>query len=141
MPWKRRYGVLVDLAQQVQAEQPIDLSMGNMNVIWQGDANAYTLTALMHADSPPFILNVAGPEILSVRQVCERFGELLGKPAQFVGCESPDALINNGQLGHRLFGYPRIGIEQMQLWIADWLQRGGETLGKPTHFEVRDGKF
>ncbi|MFW6059887.1 MAG: NAD-dependent epimerase/dehydratase family protein [Phycisphaeraceae bacterium] len=136
-----RYGVLVDLAQQVYADQPIDLSMGNMNVIWQADANAMTIAALAHADSPPFLLNVAGPEILSVRQICQRFGELLNKNVQFIGEESPDALINNGQKGHRLFGYPRIGIDQMQQWIADWLQRGGETLGKPTHFEVRDGKF
>ena len=136
-----RYGVLVDLAQQVNAGQPVDLSMGNMNVIWQGDANAMTIAALAHAANPPFILNVAGPEILSVRQICTRFGELLGKDVQFVGQESPDALINNGQKGHRLFGYPRIGIDQMQLWIADWIQRGGEILAKPTHFEVRDGKF
>lgn len=136
-----RYGVLMDIAQQVQAGEPVDLSMGNMNVIWQGDANAYTLAALAHADSPPFVLNVAGPEVLSVRQIAEQFGELLGKTVQFTGSESPDALINNGQKGHRLYGYPRIGIEQIIRWTADWLQRGGETHGKPTHFEVRDGKF
>lgn len=136
-----RYGVLVDLAQQVLAGKPIDVTMGTMNVIWQGDANAMALAALDHAASPPFVLNVAGPELLSVRRVCEQFGELFDKPVQFVGDEAPNALLNNGQLGHRLFGYPRVGVQQMVRWIADWLTRGGELLGKPTHFEVRDGKF
>ena len=136
-----RYGVLVDLAQQVHADMSIDVSMPNMNVIWQADANAMTIASLAHAGSPPFMLNVAGPEILSVRQVCTQFGELMGKDVTFTGEESRDALINNGQMGHRLFGYPRIGVDQMLRWIADWVQSGGETHGKPTHFEVRDGKF
>lgn len=136
-----RYGVLVDLAQQVWAGHPIDLSMGIMNVIWQADANAMTIASLADADTPPFLLNVAGPEQLSVRRVCEQFGELMGKSVQFVGEESPDALLNNGQLGHRKYGYPRVGAQQMLIWIADWIKRDGDTLGKPTHFEVRDGKF
>ena len=136
-----RYGVLVDIAQQVHAGQPIDVTMPNMNVIWQADANAYTIASLLHADSPPCWLNVAGPELLSVRDVAQRFGELMGRDVTLTGSESPDALINNGQKGHRLFGYPRIGVDRMLRWIADWVQRGGETLGKPTHFEVRDGKF
>ena len=136
-----RYGVLVDLARQIQAGEPIDLTMGAVNVIWQGDANAMTLQSLAHAASPPFVVNVAGPETLSVRCVCEQIGKLLGKPPVFTGSEGPDALLSNGQLGHRLFGYPRVPIQQLLAWIADWLSRGGELLGKPTKFQVRDGKF
>ncbi|UCD28479.1 MAG: NAD(P)-dependent oxidoreductase [Planctomycetota bacterium] len=136
-----RYGVLVDLAQQVFADKPIDVSMGNVNVIWQADANAMAIASLAHASSPSFILNVTGPEILSVRQVCEGFGRLMNKKVEFVGREATDALLNNAQKAHQLFGPPRVGIEQMMKWIADWVSRGGETLGKPTHFEARDGKF
>jgi hypothetical protein len=79
--------------------------------------------------------------LLSVRQITEEFGRLLNKPARLKGIEAGDALLSNGQLGHRLFGYPRIGARQMVEWIADWVQRGGESLNKPTHFEVREGKF
>jgi nucleoside-diphosphate-sugar epimerase len=136
-----RYGVLVDLARQIQGGEPIDLSMGAVNVIWQGDANAMTLQSLGHAASPPFAVNVAGPETLSVRRTCEQLGELLGKPPVLAGSEGPDALLSNGQLGHCLFGYPRVPIQQLLLWIADWLNRGGELLGKPTKFQVRDGRF
>lgn len=136
-----RYGVLVDLAQKVWAGVPIDLAMGNFNVIWQPDANAMSLASLALAASPAFILNVAGPEQLSVRRVCTQFGQLMGKTPQFIGEEAPDALLNNGQLGHKLFGYPRVGVEEMMQLVADWVMQGGETLGKPTHFEARSGKF
>ena len=136
-----RYGVLVDLARQILAGEPIDLSMGAVNVIWQGDANAMTLRSLAHAASPPFVVNFAGPETLSVRRTCEHLGELLGKPPVFTGSEGEGALLSNGSLGHQLFGYPRVPIRQLCAWIADWLKRGGELLGKPTKFQVRDGKF
>ncbi|HZT80625.1 MAG TPA: NAD-dependent epimerase/dehydratase family protein [Gemmataceae bacterium] len=136
-----RYGVLVDLAQRVQAGEPIDLAMGCFNALWQADANAMALCAFAHAASPPFVVNLAGPEVLSVYRVAAEFGRLFGKAATFRGSEAPDALLSNGQLGHRLFGYPRVGPGQMMLWIADWLRRGGPTLGKPTHFEARDGRF
>jgi nucleoside-diphosphate-sugar epimerase len=136
-----RYGVLVDIARQVHAGQPIDLSMGYCNVIWQGDANAMALRAFDYAASPPEILNVAGPEVVSVRQVAHEFGQLLGKSVSFRGIEGPDALLSDGQRAIQLFGQPRVNTRQMIRWIADWIQRGGEYLGKPTHFEVRDGKF
>jgi nucleoside-diphosphate-sugar epimerase len=136
-----RYGVLADLGRRVWAGEEIDLSMGNVNVIWQTDANAMSIQALEHAATPPFVLNVAGPETLSVRRICEQFGVLMNKPPRFVGVESPTALLNNGQLGHRLFGYPQVGVEQVIQWTADWIARGGGSLGKPTHFEARDGKF
>jgi nucleoside-diphosphate-sugar epimerase len=136
-----RYGVLVDLAQQVQAGQAIDLAMGHLNAIWQADANAMALQAFDHVATPPFVLNIAGPETLSVRRIGEQFGQLLGKDVHFTGSEAADAFLSNGQFGHRLFGYPRVGVQQMVDWIADWVQRGGASLGKPTHFDVRDGKF
>jgi len=136
-----RYGVLVDLCRKVFEGKQIDLAMGNVNVIWQADANAMTICSFDHAASPPFLLNVAGPEILSIRRVCEQFGQLLNKEPIFTGTESPNALLNNGQLGHRLFGYPRISVQQLLRWTADWVKSGGASLGKPTHFEARDGKF
>jgi nucleoside-diphosphate-sugar epimerase len=136
-----RYGVLVDLAQHVREGRPIDLAMGYLNAIWQADANAMALASFDHAARPPFVVNVAGPELLSVRSIAEQFGGLFARPVSFQGAESADALLSNGQMGHRLFGGPRVGAEQLIRWIADWIGRGGETLGKPTHFEVRDGKF
>jgi hypothetical protein len=136
-----RYGVLVDLALRVQGGQAIDLTMGHLNAIWQADANAMALRAFDRVATPPFVLNIAGPETLSVRRVGQQLGQLLGKDVAFTGNEASDAFLSNGQLGHRLFGYPRIGVQQLLHWIADWVQRGGASLGKPTHFEVRDGKF
>jgi hypothetical protein len=136
-----RYGVLVDLAQQVHIGRTIDLTMGHLNAIWQADANAMALRAFDHVSTPPLILNVAGPETLSVRCVSEQLGRLLAKDVRFTGSEAADAFLSNGQLGHRLFGYPRVSAQQMLHWIADWVQRGGASLGKRTHFEVRDGKF
>ncbi|MCH9654770.1 MAG: NAD-dependent epimerase/dehydratase family protein [Planctomycetes bacterium] len=136
-----RYGVLVDLALQVYQEKTIDVSMGYVNVIWQGDANAMTLCSLPDATSPPSYLNVAGPQILSVRKICERFGTLFDKPLQFSGTEAEDALINNGQFGHHRYSIPQVDVEQMTDWIADWIKNDRPLLGKPTHFESRSGKF
>ena len=136
-----RYGVMVDVAQQVMAGAPIDVTMGYFNAIWQGDSNAMTLRAFDHAESPPLVVNVAGPEALSVRRVAKRFGELLDKPVECTATESPDALLSNGALGYELLGQPIVTSEQMIRWIADWQKRGGPTLGKPTHFQTRDGKY
>jgi nucleoside-diphosphate-sugar epimerase len=136
-----RYGLLVDIALRVQAGQAIDLTMGHCNVIWQGDANSMALQAFSRVASPPFVVNIAGPGTLSVRRAAEEFGRLLGKVPVFEESEAGDALLSNGQLGHRLFGSPRVSVEQMIHWIAEWVGRGGVTLGKPTHFETRDGKF
>jgi nucleoside-diphosphate-sugar epimerase len=136
-----RYGVLVDLAQKVWGSVPIDLKMGTFNVIWQGDANAMALASPAQASAPAFVLNIAGPETLSVRRTCQQLGQIMGREVQFVGTEANDALLNNGQMGHRLYGYPRVGVEQMTRWIAGWVMRGGRTLNKPTHFEARSGKF
>jgi nucleoside-diphosphate-sugar epimerase len=136
-----RYGVLVDLARRVGEGRPVDVTMGHLNAIWQADASALALASLGLASSPPLVLNVAGPELLSVRSVAEEFGRLLDRPVAFEGAESTDAILSNGQLGYRLFGYPRVSAGQMIHWIADWVSRGGAMWDKPTHFEVRDGKF
>jgi nucleoside-diphosphate-sugar epimerase len=136
-----RYGVLVDVARRVWAGEPVPLAMGHLNALWQGDANAMALCAFAQVSSPPFVVNLAGPETLSVRRVAEEFGRLLGKAVTFVGTEAPDALLSNGQLGHQLFGYPRVGARQVMGWIAEWVKRGGPMWDKPTHFESREGKF
>lgn len=136
-----RYGVLVDIARRVLAGEPVDVTMGHFNVIWQGDANAMTLRAFEHAASPPTILNVTGPEILRVRRVAERFAELLGTAVRIEGSEAGDALLNNAQHTLERFGPPRVDPDRIIGWIADWLRRGGPTLDKPTKFEVRDGAF
>jgi nucleoside-diphosphate-sugar epimerase len=136
-----RYGVLVDIARRVLAQEPIDLTMGHLNAIWQGDANAMALQAFTLGASPPTVLNVAGPEILSVRRLAEEFGSLFDRHVEFRAAESPEAILSNAQKAHRLFGYPRVSVGQMVSWIAAWLQAGGRNLGKPTHFESRDGAF
>lgn len=136
-----RYGVLFDIGSKVHAGQPVDVTMGHANVIWQGDANSYVLRALGLCSSPPAILNLTGPEIISVRRVAERFGEHLGKPAIIEGQEAPTALLNNAGRCFDHFGYPSVSLDTMVRWIAGWLDRGGASLGKPTHFETRDGRF
>lgn len=136
-----RYGVLVDIARKVWNGEPVDVGNGCVNVIWQSDANAMILQAFEKCAAPPFILNVSGPEFLSVRKVAEGYGELMGKKPSVQGQENPDALLSNGSLGYQLFGRPRTDSRQMMETIADWVMRGGENIGKPTHFETRDGKF
>jgi nucleoside-diphosphate-sugar epimerase len=136
-----RYGVLLDIAQKVADGASVDLDVGFVNVIWQGDANAQVLRALEHADSPPRILNVTGPERLSVRALAESFGRALGRPPVFQGQEGASALLSDASEATRLFGPPRVAVETVVAWVADWLRRGGPTLGKPTRFEVSDGRF
>lgn len=136
-----RYGVLVDLAQQVMDQAVVDVTMGHVNVIWQGDACAMALAALADAASPPLVLNIAGPERLAVRDVCTKLGDLLEKPVRFAGTEAKDALLSDGAEAMRRYGAPRVGADVMIRWIAAWIQRGGQTLDKPTHFQSRDGRF
>jgi len=136
-----RYGVLVDIARQVWSDSPIDLSMGYANVIWQRDANAMALAALADADSPPTVVNCAGPELISVRAAAETFGRLLNKTPRFTGEEQPTALLNNGSQGHARYGRPSVPAATLIEWIADWIAAGKPLLDKPTHFQTRDGKF
>ncbi|MDE0089247.1 MAG: NAD-dependent epimerase/dehydratase family protein [Candidatus Poribacteria bacterium] len=136
-----RYGILLDIAQKVYTGEPISLEMGNVNVIWQRDANAIALRSFTHCQSPPLTLNVTGPETVSIRYTAIRFGEILKKPVRFEGEEAETALLSNASLCHQLFGYPCVPLGQMIEWVAEWVRIGGRTLQKPTHFEVRDGKF
>lgn len=136
-----RYGVLVDLAQRVLRGETIDVTMGHVNVIWQADANAMALAAFAHAASPPLVVNLAGPEELSVRETCTALAQAMGCRVSFSGTEARDALLNNGARGHALLGRPRVDASQLVAWTADWVRRGGASLDKPTHFESRDGGF
>jgi nucleoside-diphosphate-sugar epimerase len=136
-----RYGVLVDLARKVYEQGPIDLSTGHFNCIWQADANGMALVSFDHLSTPPNVINVTGPDVVSVREVCERLGERMGKPPRFAGDASSNALLANAGKALGLFGQPHVGVSQMIEWVADWVARGGESLRKPTHFEARDGKF
>ena len=136
-----RYGVLLDIAQQVHAGEPIDLANGFFNCIWQGDANDMILRALSLAGCPPTIWNLCRPEVFSVRDAAMRFGELLGRTPQLIGSENPNALLCNSRAICAKLGEPSTPLTPVIRWIADWVQRGGCTWGKPTHFEVRDGKF
>jgi dTDP-4-dehydrorhamnose reductase len=136
-----RYGVLLEVARAVRDGTPVDLRMGNANVIWQGDANEYALRALQHCSSPPRILNITGPETVSIRWLARRFGERLGVPPVFVHEEQDTALLNNAAQAHSLFGYPRVTLLQMIDWTAHWVARDGETHGKPSHFQEREGQF
>lgn len=136
-----RYGVLLDIASKVKKQEAIDLSMGYFNVIWQGDANNMVLRSLGICNSPAKVLNITGEEILSVREVALEFGELLNVQPVFMGKETKTALLNNAGQAFRLFGRPQVSTQQMMKWIADWISEGGPTLGKPTHYEVRDGKY
>jgi nucleoside-diphosphate-sugar epimerase len=136
-----RYGVLVDLAQLVASGQSVDVTMGYVNVIWLGDANAMTLCALEQTASPARIINLAGPEIMATRDICHQLAEQMDTSPRYVGTERPDALLSNGQVGHQLLGYPAMSTGEMIRWTARWIARGGPTLGKPTQFQTRTGEF
>jgi nucleoside-diphosphate-sugar epimerase len=136
-----RYGVLRDIAQNVFDGQPVNLVTGNVNVIWQGDANRVIIQSLSICSSPARILNVTGPETVSVRWLAEQFGHHFGRSPVFSGDEASTALLSNAAECHRLFGYPDVTLMQMIHWTAHWVKNGGRALSKPTHFEVRDGQF
>ena len=136
-----RYGVLADLASRISRGAEIDLGMGYVNVIWQGDANAMAVAALARTTTPPLVVNVAGGDELSVRTISSELARMIGTIVKFAGAEMPDALLSNGARGHELLGAPRVDIGRVLEWTADWVQRGGESLGKPTHFESRAGQF
>ncbi len=136
-----RYGTLVDIARKVYEGAEVDLTVGHFNAIWQGDANSYALRSLELCESPPRLLNVTGPEIISVREIAEFFARRFGREAVFCGHESGAALLNNASLCHRLLGDPGVKIDELMEWVAHWVEIGGRSLNKPTKFEVSDGKF
>ena len=136
-----RYGVLFDVASAVYEGRSIDLAMGHANVIWQGDANAQILMALNHCAVPAWPLNVSGRSVTSIRWLAEEFAKRFGKRAVFSGTPAKSAWIANTEKAAALFGDPVVSIDQMIDWCAHWVARGGVNLGKPTHFEVRDGVY
>jgi nucleoside-diphosphate-sugar epimerase len=136
-----RYGVLTDIAQRIIARQPVSLGMGHVNIIWQGDANRAALELLPHCVAPPTIVNVTGARVLRVRDLANELGRRLGMAPTFEGTEARDALLSRTDRMRELLGEPEMPLEQMLDWVAHWVNSGKPLLGKPTHFETRDGAF
>lgn len=136
-----RYGVLVDIAQKVYAEETIDLAMGHVNVIWQGDANNLILRCLEHCESPANPINISGEETVAVADIATRFGELMNRTPKFSGTEANSALLSNVSKSKELLGPPSMPLDQVLQWTAQWIMEDKPLLGKATHFEVRDGKY
>lgn len=136
-----RYGVLLDVARKVLAGEPVDVTMGVTHVIWQGDANARAIQSLAQAQSPPTALNVTGLERISIRELAHRFGARLGRTPSLTGSEGSKAWIWDATRSYALFGPPTVSLDEMIEATAHWLELGGSTLNKPTHFEVADGQF
>lgn len=136
-----RYGLLVAIAEKVQRGEPVDVTTGYFNAIWQRDAIAHTIQSMALAGCPPVPINITGTEVLSVRRVAERFGELFRRPVRIEGQEASTAWLNNARRSHQLFGPPATRLDEMMTWVAAWLTEVGMTWGKPTGFERRDGQF
>jgi nucleoside-diphosphate-sugar epimerase len=136
-----RYGVLHDIATKVLQGKPIDVSLGHVNFIWQGDASAQALRCLAHCDTPTSPINVSGHEILSVRDLAAKFGARLGRAPILIGTEQPTAWLTDTSQAVKLFGLPIVDTAQLIEWTADWVARSMPSLGKPTKYEVRDGRY
>ncbi len=136
-----RYGVLVDIGQKVLAGEPVELTMGYVNLIWQPDALNHIIRALPLADTPPVPLNITGAGVIAVRDIAEAFGARFGKSPSFTGEPAETMWLSNAGRSHAQFGLPVTSLEQMVDWVTAWLKAGGPTHGKPTGFEKRDGKF
>jgi nucleoside-diphosphate-sugar epimerase len=136
-----RYGVLHDVATAVHAGVTLDLTMGHADVIWQGDANEQSLRLFAHCTTPTSPLNITGPSHTSIRWLAQEFGKRLGRTPEFSGTEAETAWLEDTSESQRLFGKPSVPLERMIDWVADWVSRGQPSLGKPTHFSTRDGKY
>ncbi len=136
-----RYGVLHDVATAVRDGRPVDVTMGWADVIWQGDANEQALRALRHCTTPTSPLNISGASHVSIRGLAEAFGQRLGRRPDIRGVEADTAWLVDTREAQRLFGAPRVPLERMIDWVADWVAGGRPSLGKPTHFETRDGRY
>jgi len=136
-----RYGIIVDLTRKILNDEPIDLTTGAVNLIWQRDANDYIIRSISLAKSPPAILNVTGPDSVPVRQLAEQIGKELNKKPKFVSQEARTALLSNASYCCSLFGYPQMSLEQMVSLIVKWVASGKKILNKPTKYDIRNGKF
>jgi nucleoside-diphosphate-sugar epimerase len=136
-----RYGVLVDIARKIESEQSVDVTMGYFNCIWQRDANDMIVRALDHTSAPGRALNLPGEAVLSVRALAQRLGKAMGRSARITGEEAPTALLSDASEAFRLLGRPETSLEEVIDWTAQWVAEGRPLLGKPTHFEVRDGAY
>jgi nucleoside-diphosphate-sugar epimerase len=136
-----RYGVLHDIATKVAAGKPIDVSIGHVNFIWQGDAASQALRCLAYCETPTSPINVSGPEILAVRDLASELSKLFGKEPILVGKEDPTAWLTDTSQAVKLFGLPIVDTPQMIRWTADWVARSMPSFGKPTKYEVRDGRY
>ena len=136
-----RYGVVVDIARRVHAGEPVDLTVPAFNAIWQRDANSYAWRSLEHCESPPRILNVTGAETLFVRDTANWFAARFGRACRFAGHEGRAALLSDSSACRALLGAPEVAAEELMERVAAWIEAGGESLSKPTHFEVADGRF
>jgi nucleoside-diphosphate-sugar epimerase len=136
-----RYGVLHDIATKILTRQPIDVSLGHVNFIWQGDASSQALRCLAHCDTPTSPINVSGHEILAVRDLAAKFGALLNRDPIITGTEQPTAWLTDTSRATKLFGLPVVDTNRLIVWTADWVVRAMPSLGKPTKYEVRDGRY
>ncbi|MHB9131522.1 MAG: NAD-dependent epimerase/dehydratase family protein [Armatimonadota bacterium] len=136
-----RYGVIYDLANRVFNGEPVDVTTGYANVIWQGDASNQIIQCLGLASAPAKPINITGPEIISIRETAEKCGKFLNKPVSFSGNENGMGYLSNSAYATKLFGAPTVSVDQMVEWTCQWIAIGGENLGKPTHFETQDGKY
>jgi hypothetical protein len=136
-----RYGVLYDIARKVRDAVPLDLTMGHVNVIWQGDAATQALRCLRHCTSPTAPLNVSGPETLSVRWLAAELGRRLDRTPVLTGTEATECWLTNTAEAARLFGYPVVPLASMLDWVAEWVAQDRPSLGKPTKFELRSGVY
>lgn len=136
-----RYGVPVDIVTNLMQKKTINLSMGHANIIWQRDAVAYSLLAHELSSSDGFILNVTRPEVVRIRDLANRLGELLSIQPQFVGEEETTAWISNPAKSIQLFGEAETDVDTILQYVAAWAANNLPTLQKPTGFEKRDGKF
>ncbi len=135
------YGVLLEIAKKVWNDEAIDLKMGHVNVIWQGDANEMAIRCLLHCSNPPRKLNITGPETVAVKWLAGEFGKRMKKSPVLVGEPESTALLSNAAESFKLFGYPRVGLLQMVDLISNWVIEGEATVYKPTHFQEREGRY
>ncbi|MBQ7399650.1 MAG: NAD(P)-dependent oxidoreductase [Clostridia bacterium] len=136
-----RYGVLYDMAHNIINGTPIRLETPVLNCIWQGSANEYAIRAILHTASPVNVMNITGPETISIKKAATMLGKYLGKEPIFEGEEGNDAYLNDASLAMEVFGYPAVSANTLIRWQAEWLLDGGRGLGKPTHFEERKGSY